>query len=162
MLVDEVKYSWYQVPDDVKGLLKLAAEQWDNTAEAEKYINEALGKSPENIDVLVTAYRFCFYKNKFSQALEVAEKVTNIVKDTEKFPEDWEQLKPILIERQNDPQIRLYLNAYAASGFVLARLGQLEKATEVAARVKEVDVKKEFGASVIFDILTSPPDDDED
>jgi tetratricopeptide (TPR) repeat protein len=162
MLVDEVKYSWYQVPDDVKGLLKLAADKWDNTAEAEKYINEALAKSPDNIDVLVTAYRFFFYKNKFSQVLEVADKVTNIVKDIENFPDNWEQLKPILIERQNDPQIRLYLNAYAASGFVLARLGQLEKAKEVAARVKEVDVKKEFGASTIFEILTSPPDDEDE
>jgi len=162
MLVAEERYSWYQVPADVKNLLKLAADNWDNTAIAEKYINEALAKSPENIDVLVTAYRFLFYKNKFPQALEAADKVIDIVKETEKLPDDWQELKPILMHRQNEQLIRLYLSAYAGSGFILARLGQLEKAKEISARVKEIDVKKEFGASVVFDILTRPPEDEDE
>ena len=163
MLVAQERYSWYQVPADVKNLLKLAADKWDNTEIAEKYINEALAKSPENIDVLVTAYRFFFYKNKFPQALEAAEKVINIVKQAEKLPDDWQELKSILMHRQNDPLIRLYLSAYAGSGFILARLGQLEKAKEISARVKEIDEKNEFGASVVFDILMrSPEDEDED
>jgi predicted TPR repeat methyltransferase len=56
----------------------------------------------------------------------------------------------------------LFLNAYAASGFVLAKMGELEKAKEATARVKEVDAKNEFGASIILDILTRPPEEDED
>ena len=160
MQVTDRSFSWYDVADEVKDLLVLAAKNWDNTAESEKYINEALGKT-DNPEVLVTAYRYFVYKYKYPQALQVAEKVMSSIKDTEKFPDDWEKLKSILLSRSQDPQIRLFLNAYAASGFVLAKMGELEKAKEATARVKEVDPKNEFGASIIFDILTRPPEEED-
>lgn len=161
MQVTDKSFSWYDVPDEVKDLLVLAAKNWDNTAESEKYINEALGKT-DNPEVLVTAYRYFVYKYKYPQALQVAEKVMSTIKNAESFPDDWEELKPILLSRSQDPQIRLFLNAYAASGFVLAKMGELEKAKVATARVKEVDPKNEFGAAIIFDILTRPPEEEED
>ncbi|MFB2939275.1 hypothetical protein ACE1B6_28820 [Aerosakkonemataceae cyanobacterium BLCC-F154] len=160
MQVTDRSFSWYDVPADVKDLLVLAAKNWHNTGESEKYINEALAKT-DNPEVLVTAYRYFVYKYKYPQALRVAEKVMNIIKDAESFPDDWEELKPILLSRSQDPQIRLFLNAYAASGFVLAKMGELEKAKVATARVKEVDLKNEFGAAIIFDILTRPPEEED-
>ncbi|MGA9383278.1 MAG: hypothetical protein WBV73_31325 [Phormidium sp.] len=160
MQVTDKSFSWYDVPDEVKDLLVLAAKNWDNTAESEKYINEALGKT-DNTEVLVTAYRYFVYKYKYPQALQVAEKVMSIIKNAESFPDDWEELKPILLSRSQDPQIRLFLNAYGASGFVLAKMGELEKAKVATARVKEVDPKNEFGAAIIFDILTRPPEEED-
>ncbi|MBD2386469.1 hypothetical protein [Cylindrospermum sp. FACHB-282] len=161
MQVDAQKLSWFQVPEDIKELLILAAKTWENTAESEKYMQQALAKAGENIDVLIAAYRYFYYKNNFILALQTVVKVTDKIKAAENFSDDWATLKPILVKRKEEPQIRLYLNAYAASGLVLAKLGAIEQAKEVSARVKEIDEKNDFGAGILLDILTRPPEEDD-
>ncbi|OLP16687.1 hypothetical protein BST81_19815 [Leptolyngbya sp. 'hensonii'] len=153
--------SWYLVPDDVKRLLTLAAEQWEDTAASEAYVNQALAIAGDNPDVLISAYRYFFYKRQDRSALQVALKVIEQVRAVEHLPDLWENLKPILLQRKEDPQIRLYLNAYAASGLILARLGEVEKAKEIATQVNEIDDRKEFGAAVVLNILTPSLDEDE-
>lgn len=160
MQLEADKFSWFQIPEDIKKLLILAAENWENTLDSEKYMNQALAKTGENTDVLVAAYRYYFYKNNYIMALQTANKVIDIIKEAEELPTQWEQLKPILASRKDDCKIRLYLNAYAASGLVLAKLGEIEQAKEISARVKEIDDKNEFGAGIIYDILTSPKEED--
>ncbi|MEB3180154.1 MAG: hypothetical protein VKL59_14130 [Nostocaceae cyanobacterium] len=161
MQVYQETFSWFDVPEDVKRLLILAAENWENTAESEKYINQALAETGDNTDVFVAVYRYFYYKNNLPLALRTAEKVVEIIKNSEKFPDDWEQLKKTLVSRKEEPAIRLYLNAYAASGMVLAKLGEIEQAKEITTRVKEVDDKNEFGAALILDIITRPPDEED-
>jgi tetratricopeptide (TPR) repeat protein len=160
MPLEADKFSWFQIPEDIKKLLILAAENWENTLESEKYMNQALVKTGEDTDVLVAAYRYFFYKNNYIMALQTVNKVIDKIKVTEQFPTQWEQLKPILVNRKDDYVIRLYINAYAASGLVLAKLGEIEKAKEISARVKEIDNKNEFGASILYDILTRPKEED--
>ena len=161
MKVDSETFSWFQVPEDFKQLLILAAKNWENTAESEKYMQQALAKTQDNLDVLIAAYRYFYYKNNYLLALEMAVKVINQIHNSEKLPDDWQQLKPILVSGKDNPSIRLYLTAYAASGLVLAKLGEIEQAKEISARVKEVDDKKEFGGGLILDILTRPAEEDE-
>lgn len=161
MKADSQTFSWFQVPEDINNLLILAAKSWENTAESENYIQQALAKTEDNTDVLIAAYRFFYYKSNYPLALQMAMRVTAKIKLVENLPDEWEQLKPILLSRKDDPLIRLYLNAYAASGLVLAKLGEIEQAKEISAKVKEVDDKKEFGGGIIFDILTRPPEEDE-
>jgi tetratricopeptide (TPR) repeat protein len=153
--------SWYAVSDEVKGLLKLAAEHWEDTELSERYINQALELAEDNPDVLVSAYRYFFYKHNNPLALRIAEKVLALVRESEQLPNAWEELYPLLLNRKEEPAIRLYLNAYAASGLIWARLGEVEKAKEISTRVGEIDDRKEFGGSLVFEILTAPPDEDE-
>ena len=162
MQVEPNKFSWFQVPDDIKSLLILAAQTWENTSESEKYIQQALDQTGENTDVLVAAYRFFYYKNNYSLAWQTTVKLLDKIKEAEKLPDDWERLKPILVNRKEDPQIRLYLTAYAASGLVLAKLGAIEQAKEISTKVKEIDEKNDFGAGILLDILTRPAEEDDD
>ena len=155
------KFSWFQVPEDIKKLLILAAQNWENTSESEKYIQEALSKTGGNTDVLVAAYRFFYYKNNYSLALQTTTKLLDKIKKAENFPESWEQLKPILINRREENQIRLYLNAYAATGLVLAKLGDIEQAKEISIRVQEIDPKNDYGAGILLDILTRPAEEED-
>lgn len=157
---DTEKFSWFEVPQDIKELLILAADNWENTSESEKYINQALAKTGNNTDVLIAAYRYFYYKQNYRMALQTAEKVIEKVKKTEKLPDEWKQLKPILINRKQQANIRLYLNAYAASGLILAKLNKVEKAKEICVKVKEIDDQNDFGAGILFDILTRPPEED--
>ncbi|MDH6057662.1 hypothetical protein [Umezakia ovalisporum] len=160
-MVERNGFSWFPVPEDVKNLLILAVENWENTAAAEKYIHQALTKAGVNTDILVSAYRFFYYKNNYPLALQTAIKVLDRIKEVEKFPDDWEQLQPILLQRQEEPQIRLYLNAYAASGLVLAKLGEIEQAKEITSKVKQIDKHNDFGAAILLDILTHRPEEDD-
>ena len=156
------KFSWFQVPEDIKKLLILAAENWQNSSASEAYMNQALAKTSDNTDVLVAGYRYFYYKNNYELALRTAVKVIDKIKQLEKLPDDWQQLKPILVNQKEDSQIRLYLHAYAASGLVLAKLGEIEKAKQICSNIKEIDDKNEFiGASILFYILTRPPEEDE-
>lgn len=155
-------FSWFQVPDDIKQLLILAAENWQDTSKSELYINQALAKSLDSIDVLVAAYRYFYYKHNYQMALDTANQVIDKVKVSEALPDAWEQLKPILLSRKEDEKIRLYLNAYAASGLVLAKLGKIDRAKIICVKIQEIDNMKEFtGASILLDILTRPIEDDD-
>jgi tetratricopeptide (TPR) repeat protein len=162
MSQQQTTLSWYPVPNTVKQLLISASDAWENTAESEPYIHQALEADQTNLDVLVAAYRYFFYKNNNPMALKITQQVMDQIKAEETFPEDWDELKGILRDRRDEPNIRLYLNAYAASGLVLARLGETESAKEITARVRELDERKESCAGVVFDILTNPDPDEDD
>ncbi len=162
MVKTQEQLSWYDVSEDVKKLLILASENWTNTVLAEQYINEALNTAGNNLDVLTGAYRFFFYKNKPEIALKIAKKILKIIQETENLPLEWEQLKPVLVNRQDESSIRLYLNAYAAQGFIYAKLGQLEEAKRITERVKEIDQNRESCATTVFEVLTKSPDEDDD
>jgi tetratricopeptide (TPR) repeat protein len=124
-------------------------------------MQQAVAKTGEHTEVLVAAYRYFYYKNNYLLALQTTNQLLDKIKLAEKFPDDWEQLKPILFSRKEDSQIRLYLNAYAASGLVLAKLGDIEQAKKISSRVKEVDENNDFGAGILLDILTRPPEEED-
>ncbi|NJR64710.1 MAG: hypothetical protein HC772_04310 [Leptolyngbyaceae cyanobacterium CRU_2_3] len=157
----EPTLSWYDLPDEVKKLLIAAANTWEDTAKSQDYIHQVLAIAHQSLDVLVAAYRYFFYKHNDTAALKIATQVIEQISQLEGLPEDWDLLAPILSRRKEEPNIRLYLNAYAASGLVLARLGEIEKATVMTARISEIDHKREFGAATVLHILTHP-DDEED
>lgn len=165
MVIDTEKFSWFQASDRVKSLLILAAENYGNTSEADKYINQALSASrnqSEYLELLVSAYRYFYYKNNYSMALQAAKQLMDKIKEVEQLTDNWEQQKSILLNRQDSANLRLYINAYVASGLVLAKLGELEQAQTICTRIQEIDTHNEFtGAKILLDILTKPQDDDE-
>ena len=157
----QAQYSWYDVAPEIKQLLLLASENWEYTDLAEKYIREALSQAGNNLDVLVGAYRFFFYKHQPATALSIAEQVLQLISTTENLPIEWSQLKPFLLTHKQEPNIRLYLNAYAAKGLILAQLGKLESAKLISERVREIDDSREFCATTVFEVITQPSDEDE-
>ena len=157
----EDRFSWCDVESEIKQLLFLASENWEYTGLAEKYIKEALSKAGNNLDVLVGAYRFFFYKHKPAIALSIARQLIRTIATQEDLPQEWSELQPILLIRKQEPNIRLYLNAYAATGLVLAQLGELEEARDISYKVKQIDNSREFCATTVFEVITRSPDKDE-
>ena len=157
----QAQYSWYDVAPEIKQLLLLASENWEYTDLAEKYIREALSKAENNLDVLVGAYRFFFYKHQPTTALSIAEQVLNLISTRENLPLEWSQLKPILLAHKQENHIRLYLNAYAAKGLILAQLGKLTSAKLISERVREIDDSREFCSTTVFEVITKSPDEEE-
>ena len=158
----ENQISWCDVEPEIQQLLLLASENWEYTGLAEKYIREALFKAGNNLDVLVGAYRFFFYKHQPATALSIAEQVLQLLTSRENLPIEWSQLQPILLARKLEPNIRLYLNAYAAKGLIMAQLGKLEEAKVISQRVKEIDNSREFCSTTVFEVITKSPDEEEE
>jgi tetratricopeptide (TPR) repeat protein len=185
--------SWYDLPVEVKHLLIAAANTWEDTAQSQDYIQQALAIADQSLDVLVAAYRYFFgvadfwdeflfergaerpsqikihpsikqchffYKHNDTAALPIAAQVIAQIKQTEGLPDDWQMLAPILNQRKEEANIRLYLNAYAASGLILARMGDIEQATMITTRINEIDDKREFGAATLLHILTHPEEEE--
>lgn len=148
------QFSWYDVPEDIKQLLIKAADNSENTSECEKYISQALAKTDKELDVLIAAYRYFFYKQKYQMALETAEKVQEKAKEIAKLPDDWEDQKPILIRREEEQIIQVYVNAYSATGIILDALGKEEEAQEISNKVKDIDPANVFSAGILADIST--------
>ncbi len=157
----EEQFSWCDVKPEIKQLLFQASENWEYTGLAEKYIREALSKAGNNLDVLVGAYRFFFYKHKPAIALSIAQQVLQTISNQEALPREWSQLQPILSSRKQEPDIRLYLNAYAATGLILAQLGRLEEAKDISQQVKQIDDSSQFCATTVLEVLTKASDEDE-
>ena len=154
MKVSQDTFCAYTVPETVKNLLMLAADNWENTAEADNYIHQALREAETYPDILVAAYRYFYYKGNNGMAYQMADRVLAQVKESENLPSDWEELKPILMSRRDRPDIRRYLNAYAATGFILAKMGEIEQAQKVIENIQEIDPENEFGPSIVLDSLT--------
>ena len=143
------QFTWFEVPEDVKQLLTKAADNCENTSESEKYINQALAKSENELDVLIAAYRHFYSIQKYKIALKTAEKVQEKVKQSEKLPDGWEKQKPILIKRKEEQIIQVYVNAYSAEGIILAALGKEEEAQVISDKVKEIDSENVFTAGIL-------------
>lgn len=152
---------WCAVGTASEALLVAAANTWEDTSTSADYIQQALAQPTVELDVLVGAYRYYFYKNRDVEALQVARTVLSRLQQSEGWPADWDTLMPVLKSRLEDEVVRLYLNAYAGSGLLLARLGHVQEANEIAAQVQQIEAK-EFGADVLLTVLNPSPEDDED
>ena len=152
---------WCSVSAPTQRLLAAVAHTWENTSISEQYLQQALAQPNVELDVLVSAYRYYFYKNRDQMALDMATQVIDRIQLAEQWPKSWEALQPILLARLDDPIARLYLNAYAASGLLLARLGKVEAAQAIAEQVQQMKAK-EFGAEVLHAILNPSADEEDD
>lgn len=150
--------SWSDLKPEVKGLFQLAAQSWEDTDQATQYVEQALQQC-DDIETLVSAYRFYFYKSQTSKAIEVANRVLDRLSRERNLPSSWNELKPILAGHQEDTTLRLYLAAYAAKSLLLAQLGNLEEAEEIAGQVKSIDPRREFCATTLHEVLTNRDDE---
>mgnify|MGYP001792194421 FL=1 len=143
-----------------QALLSAAVEHWDDTQAADQYIQQALA-TESSLDVLISAYRYYFYKSNAVMALQMAIAVCQYIQQLEHWPSDWAELKPILVSQIEMQSARLYVSAYAASGLLQARLGDLALAETIANQVQQLQAK-EFGADTLLGILNSPAEDEDD
>lgn len=123
-------------------------------------MRQALAQPEVEMDVLVGAYRYYFYKNNNPMALEVATTVLDRIQKAQQWPTAWTRLKPLLQAQIHEPAVRLYLSAYAASGLLLARLGSVESAQTIADQIQQLNAK-EFGGELLMNILNPPPEDED-
>ncbi len=160
----ENMFSWFKVPSSVKDLLYKAVLHWEDTPLSKSYIMQALENADDDVNVLTAAYRFFFYKQDYNMALQLALKVMEKVRSTKDLPESYKkgELFRALVDHIEDYDVRMFINAYAAYAFILLRLGNIDKATEILEFLKYVDINDEFGVPVMLDIISKQKEDEDE
>ncbi len=152
-------FSWFEAPEHVKANLQKAIESWEDTEKSSQYVLKALEENRGNLNVLVSAYRFFFYKQNYPMAIQIALKIMDILRSKRSIPEEKREMLAYLRSNLEDYDIRLFINAYSAYAFMLMSLGSLEKATEILNLLKEIDEKGEFGISTMLGLIEVREDD---
>jgi tetratricopeptide (TPR) repeat protein len=153
MKINPESFALFHVPENVRTLLIQAAEAWHDKVQSEHCIHQALQEADHYPDILVAACRYFYYQDEGAMALRMAQRILENVKLEEDLPDDWEHLKLILMNRRCDPNVRLYLNTYAATGFIYAKMNDVEQATNITEKIQEVDPDDEIGASLLLEVL---------
>ena len=160
------QFSWFDASTEVKELLVLATKTWENPEESLKYMEQALAATKENndMDVLVAAYRYFYYQNNYALAEKTAHTIIARIRKTHQLPDDWEELRSVLLARKDESQIRILLNAYTALGIISAKMGNLNQAKAMIKEIQsinnQINNQEDFGANILEQILTPSPEED--
>ncbi len=126
--------------------------------DAEAPLLRAYFLEPTHLTVLVALYRFYYYKQRYEEALMVADRTLDIAGRQLGLPSDWRHLSMnqlghgVLVSMG---LTRFYLYALKASGFMLLRMSRLTEALERLEKLSEVDPSDQFGAGPLIDLAQS-------
>jgi len=146
---------------EVKRLLDLAGETWEDRDASDAYMKQALSHPMGGIDVLIGAYRFYFYRHEYEKALDMAASVVEQISKKIKIPDDPALFTKFVVHNKEKKEIRLYITALMAAAFVNARTGKKEEARLIALLIKSFDEKNEFGADFLLGVLNGDYKDED-
>lgn len=142
-----------------EALLSAAVKHWEDAPVSDALVQQAIADA-DDLNAFIGAYRYYFYKANGVMALQMAQAVCDRLHRQAQWPTEWGALQPILLTHLEDEDVRLYISAYMATGFLHARLGQLEIAEAIAHQVQQLGAG-EFGADVLLSILNAPQEEDD-
>lgn len=147
---------YFDVPvsDEVGRLLELASEAGRDDR-AEGYLLRAYFLEPEHLTVLVALYRFFYYKQRFDDALLVADRSLHSAARQLGLRSSWQTMS--LSELGHGVLVsmgltRFYLHALKASGFMLLRMQNIDEALQRLYKLSELDPSDQFGASMLIEL----------
>jgi tetratricopeptide (TPR) repeat protein len=143
----------FAAPPHIDGLLRRAAEAYDDYERAEFLLWTALKIDESCLGSYFSLYKFYFYKRKLAEAENVALLGLKEAARQGGFTQDWTHLNADSVDwaRVDAPQ-HFYLFTLKALAFMRLRLGRPEECAELLAKLQELDPKDSVGASVIRDV----------
>jgi tetratricopeptide (TPR) repeat protein len=127
-----------------------------NLPQAEKLLWQAQHLKPEQLEVYIALYKFYFYKNRLSEAEQVALLGLNMAAHVGGFSADWMQLTrdSASWDRAQGAE-RIYLYTLKALGFIRLRRLEFAAGQQVLEKLSELDPFDQVGGSVIREIATA-------
>lgn len=108
---------------------------------------------PDQLEVYVALYKFCFYRGFLDEAEQVARDALQQSARNGGFEADWQQLDENSTDwTLGEGPARLYLYSLKALSFIRLRQGQHEQARASLAKLKQLDVNDLVGGSVIMEL----------
>lgn len=145
------------VSGEVDRLLSQASSEGRDDS-AETSLLRAYFLEPEHYTVLVALYRFYYYKQRYEDALLVADRVLVLSSQALGLAADWRSIGgPDIAQSVQVSMVmtRFFLLALKSSSFMLLRMQRIGEALERLNKLGELDPADQFGSSALIEIAAS-------
>lgn len=141
------------LPPEVDALLADAAERYGSEG-AEHSLMRAYFLAPEHLSVLVALYRFFYYRQRYAEALTVADRAIALTSRELNLASDWRALTADDLNRAAAESMvvtRFLLLALKGAGFLLMRMERPAEALERFEQAALVDDSDRLGLTDLLD-----------
>ena len=149
----EDMYFDHPPPAEVDELIAAAAEQYGTDA-AEHSLMRAYFLAPEHLSVLVSLYRFFYYRQRYADALMVADRAIALTARELELDPDWRALDVEALNRAAAESMvltRFLLLALKGAGFLLMRMERPADALERLEKAAAIDDSDRLGLGDMLD-----------
>lgn len=152
------------LPAAAENRLRMAALDYADDAQAERYLHQAAELAPQHPAVMIAFYRYHFFHNRIVQALPYAEQCLGFASRELGLDPDWRRVMP---DDAGFGEIgaygpRFFLFSLKAWGFLKMRLGELEQGRQALEKVTQLDPADHVGASGLLRVLAQRESGDGD
>jgi tetratricopeptide (TPR) repeat protein len=144
------------LPAEAHRHLELAGQEYQRDDVAERHLREAQLLAPDHAAVLISLYRFYFYKGRLGEALDVAEVCLAKAARDAGLDQDWRKVQRGDAEFSSFSSVlpRFYLFALKACAYLRMRLGDLDDGHAAIEKLLELDPSDKINAGVLLDVWT--------
>lgn len=141
------------IPPEVNACLQEAVASAHDFDKARELLYRARDIQPDQLEVYVALYKFCFYRGHFDEAEQVAMDALKQSAEAGGFNNDWNQLESTSADwTVSEGSARLYLYSLKALAFISLRKGLYDTARQILLKLQQLDPEDQVGSSVIMDL----------
>ncbi len=145
-----------EIRPEVNQCLQNAVACAEDFERSRAFLYQACELDPDQIEVYVALYKFCFYRGYIDEAEQIALDALQRAADTGGFERDWRKLNETSTDWNSfGSPARLYLYSLKALGFIRMRKGDSEGAKQPLAMLAQLDPQDQVGGSVIMGLLAA-------
>lgn len=120
---------------------------------ARKFLYRARDLQPDQLEVYIALYKFCFYRGHLDEAEQVALAALQQAAKRGGFTPEWQQLDTASTDwTQHEGAARVYLYSLKALAFICLRKNNHDEARQLLAKLQQLDTQDLVGSSVIMDL----------
>ena len=152
------------LPVEAESEIKQAGLAYHDDLVAEGHLRRAAELAPGHPAVLISFYRYYFYKNRLREALAVAKDCLAIATAQNNLPANWRDVRPgsAVFDRYEEVLPRFFLFTLKGYAYLNMRLGQTEEGVAAARKLLDLDPSDKIGARVLLDVAARAEQDDDD
>lgn len=149
------------IPPEVNACLQQAVACANDFEQARAWLYRARDIEPDQLEVYIALYKFCFYRGHLDEAESIALQALQQSARRGEFDADWQQLDSQSADWcQDEGPARVYLYSLKALSFIRLRKGEQALARQQLDKLRELDVNDLVGASVIMDLAQAMQETD--
>jgi tetratricopeptide (TPR) repeat protein len=141
------------ISPEVNICLQEAVACADDFERARDLLYRARDMQPDQLEVYIALYKFCFYRGHLDEAEQVALDALQQAAKRGGFTPDWQQLNTTSTDwTQHEGAARVFLYSLKALAFIRLRKGMQDEARQLLAKLQQLDTQDLVGSSVIMDL----------
>ena len=141
------------IPAEVNACLQEVVSCADDFERARELFYRARDMQPDQLEVYIALYKFCFYRGHLNEAELVVHDALKQSAQRGGFCDDYHQLNSASTDwLMQEGAARVYLYSLKALAFICLRKGDSDTAMQVLTKLQELDEHDQVGSSVVMDM----------